>query len=285
MFADLMFMNIPKKEVDLDVIRDFIDDENAKRINFASHHANSLRKTSSSNIVGRIVLPFDDTIEPIASNCMGMNKFLFRSQYSNSFYRNIHSEEEYTQIANYIDQFKDIVFLRDTLDLSVALSMHEMEPGKRTKLGEHEYQVKYQQENKDISEDLEALTKEMQNSLEKLPFFKHADYVCAVPSSKPFIRQIIKGLKGFSFTDISGIVSWDNKSGSLKNVATADEKLDMIQSWGFHIAEGTDLKDKTILLLDDMYQSGVTMQYVAMQLKEAGARRVFGVALVKSLGN
>ena len=58
----------------------------------------------------------------------------------------------------------------------------------------------------------------------------------------------------------------------------------MIQSWGFRVTEGMDLKNKTILLLDDMYQSGVTMQYVAMRLKEAGAKRVFGMAIVKSLG-
>ena len=74
------------------------------------------------------------------------------------------------------------------------------------------------------------------------------------------------------------------KDGSLKNIETAEEKLDMIQSWGFRVTEGMDLKNKTILLLDDMYQSGVTMQYVAMRLKEAGAKRVFGMAIVKSLG-
>lgn len=286
MFADsIKFKNVPKKTVDLDIIRAFIEDENPKRINFASYHANALRKTIKTGVIGHIVLPFDDTIEPIACNCMGVDRFLFPSQFGNTFYRQIHSEGEYDQIESFIKQFEQIVFLRDTLDLSIALSMHETEPGRRTELGEHEYQVKYQQENKDITEHLAALTIEMQRCLEELPFFKHADYVCAVPSTRPFIRQIIEGLKGFAFTDISAQISWDSKNGSLKDVDTADEKLDMIQSWGLHIAEGAELRDKNILLLDDMYQSGVTMQYVAMKLKEAGARRVFGVTLVKSLGN
>lgn len=286
MFGDaIRFMNVPKKTVDLDVIRAFLDDENPKRINFASHHSNALRRADRDNIVGRIVLPFDDTIEPVVCHCLGMDRFLFPSKFGNSFYRQIHSEEEYARIAAFVEQVRDVVFLRDTLDLSIALSMHETEPGQRTALGEHEYQVKYQQGNKDTADDLAALTAELQQRLEELPYFKFADYVCAVPSSRPFIREIIGNLKGFSFTDISAQVSWDNKNGSLKNVETADEKLDMIQSWGFRIAEGTDLKNKTILLLDDMYQSGVTMQYVAMQLKEYGAKRVFGVAIVKSLGN
>ena len=285
MFSDaIRFMNVPKKTVDLDVIRAFIDDESPKRINFASHHSNALRRADRDNIVGRIVLPFADTIESIARHHLGMNRFLFPSKFGNSFYRQIHSEEEYTRIATFVEQMSDVVFLRDTLDLSIALSMHETKPGQRTALGEHEYQVKYQQGNKDTSDDLAVLTAELQQKLEDLPYFKLADYVCAVPSSKLFMREIIVKLQGFSFTDISAHVSWDNKNGSLKNVETADEKLDMIQSWGFRIAEGLDLKDKTILLLDDMYQSGVTMQYVAMRLKEAGAKRVFGMTIVKSLG-
>lgn len=286
MFGDtIQFLNVPKKDVDLEVIRAFIDDENPRRINFASHHSNALKRSDKDGVVGRIVLPFDETIEPIARRCLRMDRFLFPSRFGNSFYRQIHNEKEYQQIAAFVEQVRDMVFLRDTLDLSLALSMHETEPGQRTTLGEHEYQVKYQQGNKDIAEDLAALTAELQHRLDELPFFKLADYVCAVPSSKPFMREIIGSLEGFSFTDISAQVSWDNKNGSLKNVETADEKLDMIQSWGFRIAEGADLKGKTILLLDDMYQSGVTMQYVAMRLKESGAKRVFGIAIVKSLGN
>lgn len=46
-----------------------------------------------------------------------------------------------------------------------------------------------------------------------------------------------------------------------------------------------DLKEKCILLVDDLYKSGLTMQYVAMMLKNAGCSRVFGLTLVKSLGN
>lgn len=286
MFGDIFrFMNVPKKHVDLDVLRAFIDDENTKRINFSSSHANALKKATKGNLVGRIVLPFDDTIEPVACHCLGMSGFLYPSKFGNSFYRQIYSEKEFDQIASFVSQFKDLVFLRDTLDLSVALSMHETEPGVRTALGEHEYQVKYKSETSDTTEHLKALTDEVQHRLYELPFFKLADCVCAVPSRKTFVRSIIEGLEGFDFTDISASVSWDNKIGSLKDIETADEKLDLIQSWGFRIAEGVDLTGKTILLLDDMYHSGVTMQYIAMRLKEAGAKRVFGMTIVKSLGN
>ena len=44
-------------------------------------------------------------------------------------------------------------------------------------------------------------------------------------------------------------------------------------------------KGKDIILVDDLYMSGTTLQYVAMKLKEAGARKVFGLCFVKSLSN
>lgn len=96
---------------------------------------------------------------------------------------------------------------------------------------------------------------------------------------------MIGELKGFDFADISDQIYWENKSGSLKDVATAEEKLDMIQSWGLQFGKGLDLNEKTVLLVDDMYQSGITLQYIAMRMKEVGAKRVFGMTLVKSLGN
>lgn len=283
-FDAIRFMGVPRRTVDLETISAFIEDEDTKRINFALYHQKALRRIEGKkDVVGKLVLPFDEPFNVIAKKCLNMNSLLFPSKFGNNFYRLISSEEEYKAIEGFISQYNDVVFLRDTLDLSVALSMHESEPDVRTTLGEHEYQLKYQSAQKDTTSDKEALTAEMQKRLEELPYFKLADYICAVPSSKPFMRDIIAGLDGFEFTDISDKVSWKNKNGSLKDVETAEEKLDMIKSWGLTFEADLDLKDKTVLLVDDMYYSGVTMQYIAMKMKESGAKRVFGMALVKSL--
>ena len=283
---DLIFRKVPQKAVDLDMIRDFIEDENPKRIHFATYHRNALRRIEGKeNVVGRLVLPFNEPFDSIARKCLSMDSFLFPSKFGNNYYRQIFSEEEFLQEEAFIEQIKDIVFLRDTLDLSVALSMHETEPGIRTALGEHEFRVKYRSDSTDVSADKSALAAEMQRRLEELPYFKSSDCICAVPSRKPFMREIIKSLNGFDFVDMSNQIGWKNKSGSLKDVATAEEKLDMIQSWGLRFGEDMDLNGKTVLLVDDMYQSGVTLQYIAMRMKEAGAKRVFGMTLVKSLGN
>lgn len=105
-----------------------------------------------------------------------------------------------------------------------------------------------------------------------------------VPSSHAFVREIVSGLKGFDFSDISSSLSWDKKS-ELKNAESLEEKLDALLNSHLKIADEVDLKEKSILLVDDLYKSGLTMQYVAMMLKNAGCSRVFGLTLVKSLGN
>lgn len=286
-FDAIRFMGVPQRSVDLDAIRAFIEDGGTKRINFAYNHPTALKRVENQKCIGWLNLPFEDTIESILCGSLSLSKALFTSPKApnNRVYRRIDTEEEYKTFGSFIQKYKDLVFLRDTLDLSVALSMHESELGVRTALGEHEYQVKYQSENRDTSVNKAALQTELQKRLEELPYFKLADYICAVPSSKPFMRDLVAGLTGFSFEDISGRVSWQSKNGSLKDVETADEKLDMIQSWGLTFGADLDIKDKTILLVDDMYYSGVTMQYIALKMKEAGAKRVFGMALVKSLGN
>lgn len=281
----MRFMGVPRRDVDLDMISAFIEDEGTKRINFALYHQKALHRIEGNKeVVGKLVLPFDEPFNVIAKKCLNMDNLLFPSKFGSNFYRQIYSEEEYKAIEGFIAQYNDIVFLRDTLDLSVALSMHETKPEARTVLGEHEYQLKYHSNQRDTTSDKDALIAEMQKRLEELPYFKFADYICAVPSSNPFMHDIIAGLEGFNFTDISDKVSWTDKNGSLKNVETAEEKLDMIQSWGLTFDVDIDLKDKTVLLVDDMYYSGVTMQFIAMKMKDSGAKRVFGMALVKSLG-
>lgn len=42
---------------------------------------------------------------------------------------------------------------------------------------------------------------------------------------------------------------------------------------------------EVVLLVDDLYQSGVSMNYVAMLLLEAGAKKVFGLSCEKTCSN
>lgn len=282
----LCFGNLSSpKSISLKEIERFISDEATKRIHFATLHSNALHSDDDGTVW--LNLPFQEPFESIAKSELGINKVLFQNK-NNKWYR-ILKDDELDGFIKLIDDFGELVLLRDCLDLSIALCMHEnvTEDGeaRRTVLGEHEYQLKYNSDKHDTSADLKALTEELQRRLDSLPFFRHADYIMAVPSSRPFMVDIINGLDGFDFTDISDKVSWINKQGSLKELDDPKKKLELIDTWGLKIDQDTDLKGKTVLLVDDMYKSGITMQYVAMKLKEAGARRVFGICLCKALGN
>ena len=44
-------------------------------------------------------------------------------------------------------------------------------------------------------------------------------------------------------------------------------------------------RDKIVLIVDDVYQSGTSMNYLAYLLQQAGAKAMFGLSCVKTLTN
>ena len=68
----------------------------------------------------------------------------------------------------------------------------------------------------------------------------------------------------------------------IKNLSL-DKKLEELDKTG--LSYQGDLTGKTILLIDDKYQSGSTIQYIAMVLQKAGAARVYGLCTVSTLRN
>lgn len=277
----IILMGLPKKEITMESIREFMVSEATKRINFASSHANALKKAEPDG--GKITLPFSDTIQPIIENKLGADKRLFPSQYG-GIWRGIHTNEEYAEFEEFKNKYDDIVFLRDNLDLSIALSMN-YEGDERTEIGELEYQAKF---NNDESAEEELIDK-CKEWIEELPFYKHADHICAMPSSnadeESLPKRIVNSLTDLDFTDISKQVLWSSKTRKVKDAETIEEKLEILEESGLVIEDDLNIQGKTIILFDDLYMSGISTQYVAMKLKEAGADRVFGLSIVKSRSN
>jgi len=276
---NFILSGVPQKTITRGKLIDFIGDNTTKRINFAGSHAHALKKNEEGK-GGVINLPFRDTLEPILKEELGTD--LFTSKYG--VWRGIKTDEEYARFEEFVSKYKDIVFLRDHLDLSLALSMN-FDGDVHTPIGELEYQAKFNH-NEEAEAGLTGICNEW---IEKLPFLKEADYICAMPSSssatESLPHRIVSNLEGFDFEDISDSVSWTSKTRSVKNAESAEEKMEILEESGLQIAAGLNLKGKTVLLFDDLYMSGLSMQYVAMKLKEAGAARVFGLCTVKSRSN
>lgn len=272
------FLTVPKKEISLDKIDALSKDQKPRRIHFATSHANSL-KASVGIDHGKISLPFDDTIGPILSH--GGTYLLKSTNEFGGFWYPFKSKDEYYACKKIIEEYENMVFLRDNLELSLALSMNRLDDEMRTEIGELEYQAKFLGNRKAEAE----LTSIVGVWLEKLPFYSKADCICAMPCSdqkSPSLpRKIVDNLEGFE--NISSQVKWLKKDRKLKDLGSVKAKLDALIE--FELEVNVNLERKNVILLDDLYMSGLSIQYVAMKLKEAGADRIFGLSIVKSRSN
>lgn len=281
---DMRFLNVPPKKITRESLIDFINDTSAtKRLCFAMREQSMpLKEGYGKDVLKWFNLPFRDTIGPILEEMLGIH-VCSRKDGIGCYYP-CKKVEEVHALQQFVDKYRSVVFLRDKLDLSIALSMRELEveSGARTYLGQLEYLVKYE-DDVDRTGEKEELVKAFKSILSDFPFFKYADYICAVPSSKNFMRDIAARLN--RFPDISSAVCWADKQHAAKNTEDGMTKFEMLEHSGFAIDSAVDLKNKSVLLIDDLYRSGITMQYIAMKLKEAGASRVFGIAIIKGLRN
>jgi hypothetical protein len=277
----LIFKNFPApKACSRDSIIAYYQDQYAKRIHFASSHKDALKKNNSGTEGGRLVLPFSDSIFSIITT----QGYQLRPSKFGGVWLPIKTDAEYSLFEDFIEKYRDIVFLRDGLDLSFALSMNIDENDERTEIGVLEYRAKYHCD-KDSESKLVEITNEWIN---KLSYLRYADYICAMPGNKgdnKLPMRIVACLSGFCFEDISNKVFFVCKTKSLKDADSIEGKLQVLDTARLVIDPYIDLQGKNVLLFDDLYQSGVSMQYVTMRLKEAGAERVFGLSLVKSRSN
>ena len=72
---------------------------------------------------------------------------------------------------------------------------------------------------------------------------------------------------------------------ALKNLSLVDKArqwCDLYES-GQCVTMNAEVKGKTVIVIDDLYQSGVTLWCYARYLKRLGAKYVLGLVCVKSL--
>ena len=276
---NLSFICVPQKAITLEDIKEIVSSNSTKRINFSSSHAGALKKYNGQ---WKITLPFKESIQPIIKKEIGNDINLFPSKYEKGGVWRLITNEEYNKWHDFITCYKNIVFLRDCLDISLSLSMNIIENGSRTEIGELEYQSKYNSNN-DAEKQLVSLCEEWIN---KLPCYKDADLICAVPSKTPDnLPQRIADKLNITPINISNTISWTSKTKDVKNAEKVEDKINILEESGLTIDNIEQLKDKVIILFDDLYMSGVTLQYIAMKLKDAGAQRVLGLTIVKSRSN
>jgi predicted amidophosphoribosyltransferase len=173
-----------------------------------------------------------------------------------------------------------LIFLRDNLDFSIALDFNLAEAGRYTKLGQAEHDAKNNQDK----DAVDALAAACSAAIKGIPVLDSHGLVCAVPPSA--------GKKWDLPTEIaSRVASSLGRTDVTKHLNFASTKesikgMPLKQKWGAlekgKLQVGKAVNGRHVLLVDDKYQSGTTMQFVASKLLEAGAVRVSGVCCVKT---
>jgi phosphoribosylpyrophosphate synthetase len=199
----------------------------------------------------------------------------------------------YGRWANYTDD-KDIkkaktwkakrdklVFLRDNLDYSIALDLNFASEGEYTDLGKAEHQAKQDKHDPSLEELSSALTK----AIKDLPPYQAADAICAIPPSPEkswdLPTEIVDRIaRDCGKENLSKVVKFTRKKDSLKALSLS-EKWTSLEAAGLEV-DPKKVKNKTIILVDDKYQSGTTAQFIAAKLYEAGAKSVLGLYCVKT---
>ena len=266
-----------------DYVKEILESQETRRICFSSGHRNALRQSQDTNYLGSFTIPFDDSIYPIFFLETGLALYPTTSGI-HGFWVSIHNNQQsvYEKISEFCKKYEKTVFIRDTLSLSLALGENYKNQTQRTDLGEMFYQAKY----KNWQNAEEGLSNELVNFIKETPYYSDTDCIIAVPPSKrnksnlpSRLAKKISAVTGM--TNRSNIVHWKTEKPDLKNKPIS-EKWEALEATELVIE---DKLDNDIILLDDIYQSGTTIQFVAMKLIEAGAKRIFGLTTVKARRN
>ncbi|MEM7047685.1 MAG: hypothetical protein AAF442_08595 [Pseudomonadota bacterium] len=204
-----------------------------------------------------------------------------------SVWRSIKTEEEFNEITQWCEDRKDYVYLNGCF-LTIALGMYiqHKEASSLTELGEIIRQTK----ERKCPISLKKIEKRIDTFFDKHPEYKNVDGICAVPGNKnkPYhlpndlANYIAKQLNKPNYTNHLHLA---RQKESIKEV-TKDkgflkQKLDIWKN-AAPTYGGPSLENKRLLLVDDNYQSGASIHYVAMVLCGHGVCSIYGLCMTKT---
>ena len=245
----------------------------------------------------KLLLPFANTYKnAFETMCDGINAYPYHKGGGRLtiFLNGTEGDEEAPKEAvEWVAKVGDPVAMKDYLAISFALD-YDREGGSpqkpQTKIGALRGQAKpyggaaATLQTKGAADQLVEHCVEFLNTM---TCYESADCIVAMPPSdptKPFNlpRYLAKKIaKEWGREDLSKHVTGAPRN-SIKGVSR-DQKLDTLL--GTIKVEEEVFTDRKVLLLDDLYQSGVSMNYCGLLLLQAGAKKIFGLACEKTCRN
>jgi len=257
----------------------------------------ALHKPYSEDDDWNLLLPFCETLKNAFTSC-GVEHIGLRLTKTGdrcfTFLKDAkENENALPTVRRWLEVVGRYVAIRDCLALSFALDYDRVDgnPEKRqTHIGALRSRAKTygQKTTKDSISASEELTEECIKFLRDLDCYQTADAVVAMPPSRPdtafdlpayVAGRIAKALK---IADCCKAVGTTKPRPPLKDTAIG-AKLQVLE--GTVSVDAASVKGKTVLLIDDLYQSGISVNYVGMLLLKGGANRIFGLACEKTCRN
>lgn len=240
-----------------------------------------------------ISFPFRETCENLLSTCPARHIGLRTGTNHRAFTYLKCEEADLPLVQEWIDTFDKGVVHRDLLALSFSLDF-DRQNGDPAQPQTHVGQLRGRAKPYDRmpSADCHAAANELGSLLveflSRVAAYAPAEAVVAVPPSRSdkaydLPRILAKDIAlRWGRTDATDAVRTVKPRPQLKNLAVK-EKLSALD--GTVKVDPAMIGGRVILLVDDLYQSGISMNWVAMKILEAGATAVFGLAVEKTCRN
>jgi hypothetical protein len=210
-----------------------------------------------------------------------------------TYFRRI-SDDDLASVRLFIEALRSCVIIKDLTGGSVALGYRARKSGtgglERTELGQLMRDAKpYDEPATDSHREAgRELARRLCTFVSAMPFYRNVDGFVAVPSSNP--RKSFPLPRGFvdklakhtGKVDLSAALTKSTATRELKNLSR-QQKVEALV--GSVTVDEAKVSGKSIVVVDDLYQSGLTINYIAEELRAAGAKEVFGLAAVKTLRN
>jgi hypothetical protein len=198
------------------------------------------------------------------------------------------------EIYDWVAKIGEYVVMKDMLALSFALDYERRAgnpSGPQTEVGGLRAQAKpygSQTPTRQTTDAAEELVARCMAFLAGMSCYESADCVVAMPPSDPskqynlprYLAERIASEWGRE--NLTQNIRTTKVRNSIKGIPIA-QKLDSLL--GTIDVDAEVFHNKTVLLIDDLYQSGISMNYCALMLLRAGARKVFGLACEKTCRN
>ena len=153
---------------------------------------------------------------------------------------------------------------------------------KRSEIGELLYKLKNKSDQNSVPEIVEAVETLMK------AWNPTVDILVPVPPStyRPVqpVHVLAKAISQRLGIPLADCISRSRNEPQLKNIFDLDERAKLLED--LHAVDKSVTRDKSVLLFDDLYRSGATMNAITTELYETGeATDVFALTITRTRSN